>query len=82
MSKRRVGIQLPKQAQNQTVEQRYALELEGLAPVADIIENFDTQTYGSIAGDGDRALREYRRVLSLEPGHGEARQVVARLAQP
>ena len=38
MAKKRVGIQLPKQAQNQTVEQRWALELEGLAPVADVIE--------------------------------------------
>ena len=38
MSKKKVGIQLPRQAQNQTLEQRYALELEALAPVADIIE--------------------------------------------
>jgi len=38
MDKKRVGIQLPRQAQNQTVEQRFALELEGLAPVADIVE--------------------------------------------
>ncbi|MFI4976685.1 MAG: C-terminal binding protein [Caulobacterales bacterium] len=38
MSKLKVGIQLPRQAQDQTVEQRFALELEGLAPVADIIE--------------------------------------------
>jgi D-3-phosphoglycerate dehydrogenase len=38
MTKRKVGIQLPRQAKDQTVEQRYALELEGLAPVADIIE--------------------------------------------
>jgi D-3-phosphoglycerate dehydrogenase len=38
MTKKRVGIQLPKQAQNQTTEQRFALELEGLAPVADIVE--------------------------------------------
>lgn len=36
--RKRVGIQLPKQAQNQTVEQRYALELEALAPLADIVE--------------------------------------------
>ncbi|HZZ90668.1 MAG TPA: C-terminal binding protein [Caulobacteraceae bacterium] len=36
--RKKVGIQLPKQAQNQTVEQRWALELEGLAPLADIIE--------------------------------------------
>jgi D-3-phosphoglycerate dehydrogenase len=38
MSRRRVGIQLAKQAQNQTLEQRYSLELEGLAKVADIVE--------------------------------------------
>ena len=38
VSKKRVGIQLPKQAQNQTVEQRWSLELEALASVADIIE--------------------------------------------
>jgi D-3-phosphoglycerate dehydrogenase len=38
MSKAKVGIQLPKQAQNQTVEQRWALELEALDPVAEIIE--------------------------------------------
>jgi D-3-phosphoglycerate dehydrogenase len=36
--RKKVGIQLPKQAQNQTVEQRWALELEGLAPLADIVE--------------------------------------------
>jgi D-3-phosphoglycerate dehydrogenase len=38
MTRKRVGIQLPRQAQNQTVEQRWALELEGLASVADIVE--------------------------------------------
>jgi len=38
MSKKKVGIQLPKQAQNQAVEQRYSLELEALAAVADIVE--------------------------------------------
>ena len=38
MSKKKVGVQLPKQAQNQTLEQRYGLELEGLAKVADIVE--------------------------------------------
>ena len=36
--RKKVGVQLPKQAQNQTVEQRYALELEGLSKVADIVE--------------------------------------------
>jgi len=38
MSKKRIGIQLPKQARNQTVEERYSLELEALAPIADIID--------------------------------------------
>src|SRR6516162_3897452 len=38
MAKKRVGIQLGRQAQNQAVEERWALELEGLAPVADIVE--------------------------------------------
>lgn len=38
MTKKKVGIQLPKQAQNQTVEERWSLELEALAPIADIIE--------------------------------------------
>ena len=37
-AKKRVGIQLPRQAQNQTVEQRWSLELEALAPIADIVE--------------------------------------------
>ena len=38
MAKKKVGIQLPKQAQNQTVETRYSLELEALAPIADIVD--------------------------------------------
>jgi D-3-phosphoglycerate dehydrogenase len=38
MARKRVGIQLPKQAQNQTIEQRWSLELEALAPIADIVE--------------------------------------------
>ena len=33
---KKIGIQLPKQARNQTVEQRYSLELEALATVAEI----------------------------------------------
>lgn len=37
-SKCRVGIQLSRQARPQAVNERYALELEALAPVADIIE--------------------------------------------
>ena len=38
MLKKKVGIQLPKQAQDQTIEKRYALELEGLSGIADIVE--------------------------------------------
>ena len=38
MNKKKIGIQLPRQARNQTVEQRYALELEALAPIAEIID--------------------------------------------
>jgi len=36
--KKRVGIQLSKQASDETVEKRYALELEALAPVAEIVD--------------------------------------------
>src|SRR5579863_2133248 len=38
MTRKKVGIQLARQAQNQTIEERFSLELEGLAPVADIVE--------------------------------------------
>ena len=38
MTRKKVGIQLPRQAQNQAVEQRWSLELEALAPIADIVE--------------------------------------------
>ena len=35
---KKIGIQLPQQARNQTVEQRFALELEALAPLGEIVE--------------------------------------------
>src|SRR5579864_6090090 len=38
MAKKKVGIQLGRQAQPQAVAERWGLELEGLAPVADIVE--------------------------------------------
>lgn len=38
MTRKKVGIQLPRQAHNQTIEKRWALELEALAPIADIVE--------------------------------------------
>lgn len=38
MSRKKIGIQLPSQAQNQTSSERYSLELEALAPVGDIMD--------------------------------------------
>lgn len=38
MDRKKVGIRLPKQAQNQTIETDWSLEMEALAPVADIVE--------------------------------------------
>src|SRR5579859_479572 len=38
MAKKKVGIQLGRQAQPQAVAERWGLELEGLAPVADVVE--------------------------------------------
>jgi len=38
MEKKKVGIRLPRQAENQTVEEAFDLELESLSPIADIIE--------------------------------------------
>jgi D-3-phosphoglycerate dehydrogenase len=38
LGRKKIGIQLPKQAANQTIEQRYSLELESLAPVGDIVD--------------------------------------------
>ncbi|MEM9621888.1 MAG: C-terminal binding protein [Pseudomonadota bacterium] len=52
-SKKKVGIQLPKQAQNQTVEERWSLELEALAPIADIIEIRADSAAEFAAGVGD-----------------------------
>ncbi|MBT5334996.1 MAG: hypothetical protein HOL49_13420, partial [Gammaproteobacteria bacterium] len=36
--KKQIGIQLPRQANPEAVAIRYSLELEALAPIADIIE--------------------------------------------
>ena len=53
MAKKKVGIQLGRQAQNQAVEERWALELEGLAPVADIVEIRADTPAEFAAGVGD-----------------------------
>jgi D-3-phosphoglycerate dehydrogenase len=51
--RKKVGIQLPRQAQNQTIEQRWALELEGLEPWADIVEIRADTPAEFAAGVGD-----------------------------
>ena len=38
MARKKVGIRLPRQVTAQSTEQRWAHELEALAPIADIIE--------------------------------------------
>ncbi len=38
MALKKVGIQLPRQAQGQTIAERYSLELEALAPIAEIVD--------------------------------------------
>ena len=74
-TRKKVGIQLPKQAQNQTVETRYALELEALAPIADIVEiRADTaaDTQSSAARHGPDAWPV--RLRQRGPLHGAARE--------
>jgi D-3-phosphoglycerate dehydrogenase len=51
---KRVGIYLPRQAQNQTKEERYSLELEVLSPIAELIE---------LPGDSIDAFAESARYL-------------------
>ena len=53
MSTKRVGIQLPKQAQNQTLEARWALELEGLGKTAELVEIRADTPAEFAAGVGD-----------------------------
>jgi D-3-phosphoglycerate dehydrogenase len=61
MTKKRVGIRLPRHVQAQTVEQRWAHELEALAPVADIVEiPADTQTeFAEAVGDLDAIITSW-----------------------
>ncbi len=61
MSIKRVGIQLPKQAQNQTLESRWALELEGLGKTAELVEiRADTPAeFAAGAGDVDAIITSW-----------------------
>jgi len=47
-NKKKVVVQLPVQARPQSIEERYALELEALAPLADIVE-VEARTPGEFA---------------------------------
>jgi D-3-phosphoglycerate dehydrogenase len=53
MGTKRVGIQLPKQAQNQTLEARWALEIEGLGKTAELVEIRADTPAEFAAGVGD-----------------------------
>ena len=67
-AKKKVGIQLPRQAQNQTVEQRWSLELEALAPIADIVE-IRADTPGEFAagvGDMDAIITSWGLAIDAE----------------
>ena len=61
MSKKKVGIQLPQQAKDQTVEERWSLELEALAPIADIVEiRADTpEEFAAGVGDLDAIITSW-----------------------
>jgi len=57
MTKKKVGVQLPKHAQVLAPERRYAYELEGLAEVADIVDvRADTPAEFAAAAQGLEAL--------------------------
>ena len=53
MTKKKVAVQLPAVAKEAPVEQRYSLELEALAPVADIVEVDGSSPASFIAGARD-----------------------------
>jgi D-3-phosphoglycerate dehydrogenase len=78
MTRKKVGIQLPKQAQNQTVEQRFSLELEGLAPIADIVEiRADTPSeFAAGVSDVDAIITSWGLMIDREVIDGLKRCVV------
>lgn len=53
MAKKKVAMQLPRRAQVADLEERYALELEALAPVADIVEVASPSAEDFVAGAAD-----------------------------
>ena len=61
MTRKKVAMQLPGRAQVADLEQRYALELEALAPVADIVEvsSPDPDTFVKGAADCDAVITSW-----------------------
>lgn len=53
LSKKKVAVQLPRRAHAEAAAQRYALELEALAPVAEIVEVAGTSAAAFAAGAKD-----------------------------
>jgi len=53
LAKKKVAVQLPRRAHSEVVAQRYALELEALAPVADIVEVAGSSAVEFAAGAKD-----------------------------
>ena len=80
MTKKRVGIRLPRQvaSQTQTLEQRWAHELEALAPIADIVEiPADTQTeFANAVGDLDAIITSWGISIDQEVVDGLKQCVV------
>jgi len=61
MSRKKVAVQLPAMAKAQSVAERYALELEALAPVADIIEiqAETSEQFADAAADADAIITSW-----------------------
>ncbi len=59
--KKKVVVQLPVQAKSQTIAERYALELEALAPVADIVEveAKTSEAFAEAAKDADALITSW-----------------------
>lgn len=61
MSKKKVVVQLPARAVSQSAAERYALELEALAPVAEIVEvaAATPEEFGAAAADADALITSW-----------------------
>lgn len=59
--KKKIVVQLPRQAQTTSVSERYAMELEALDPVAEIVEvdGSTPQKFGEAASDADAIITSW-----------------------